>query len=55
MNGKGDTQRPCFVPEELVRLRWEYAFRKDHPNIDFDEWLTLRNSSKERTDIAPDK
>lgn len=43
--GKGDTRRPQQVPDELVRLRWDYAFRKDMPNVTFEEWLQSREAS----------
>jgi hypothetical protein len=46
MSGKGDTQRPSFIPEEERALRWDYAFRKDLPNMSFEDWLKTKKGDK---------
>ena len=52
--GKGDDPRPCSVSEFERGLRYEYAFRKDNQNLDFDAWV-LVTGQKERLDRARDK
>lgn len=49
--GKGDDPRPCSVSQVERGLRYDYAFRKDHKNLDFTQWVEI-TGNRERLDRA---
>ncbi len=54
MAGKGDDPRPSFISEVEKSLRYEYAFRKGHRGLEFDQWLEV-TGNKERLELACEK
>ena len=54
MAGKGDDPRPSFISEVEKSLRYEYAFRKRHKSLEFDQWIET-TGNRERLERAREK